>query len=57
MRKTKEIKRKREVAGLEYKRGNRDEAYKMWKEAKTELDQLKGRNKPAEAAAAPETPA
>lgn len=58
MRKTKEIKRKRANAGLEYKKGNRSEAYKMWAEAKKELDDLRGRSKPAAAAeAAPETPA
>lgn len=55
MRKTKEIKRKKELAGIEYKRGNRKEAYKIWQEAKAELDTLKGRNKPAAAPA--ETPA
>lgn len=46
MRKSKEIKGKRVLAGLEYKRGNRNEAYKMWAEAKTEMDELRGRNKP-----------
>lgn len=47
MRKTKEIKGKRMLAGVEYKRGNRKEAYEMWAEAKKELDDLRGRNKPA----------
>jgi hypothetical protein len=47
MRKSKEIKRKRELAGIEYKKGNRPEGYKMWAEAKKELDELRGRNKPA----------
>ena len=47
MRKSKEIKRKRVNAGLEYKRGNHAEAYKMWQEAKKELDELRGRGKPA----------
>jgi hypothetical protein len=46
MRKSKEIKGKRVLAGLEYKRGNRKEAYKMWAEANTEMDELRGRNKP-----------
>lgn len=52
MRKTKEIKRKRREASLEYRRGNRTEAYKMWKDAKKELDELRGRNKPQPAKAA-----
>lgn len=47
MRKTKEIKRKRTTAAAEFKKGNRPEAYKMWAEAKKELDELRGRNKPA----------
>ncbi len=47
MRKSKEIKRTRELAGIEYKKGNRAEGYKMWAEAKKELDELRGRNKPA----------
>lgn len=48
MRKTKDIKRKRTNAGIEFKKGNREEAYKMWREAKKELDALRGRNaKPA----------
>jgi len=47
MRKGKEIKRKRMEAGVEYKRGNRKDAYKMWGDAKKELDELRGRNKPA----------
>lgn len=46
MRKSKDIKRKRKLAGQEYRRGNRNEAYKMWTEAKKELDDLRGRNKP-----------
>ncbi len=47
MRKSKDIKRKRKQAGLEFKKGNTAEAYKMWGEAKKELDELRGRNKPA----------
>jgi len=46
MRKTKEIKRKRLSAGAEYRKGNRKDAYKMWDEAKKEMDELKGRNQP-----------
>ncbi len=57
MRKTKEIKRKKIDAGIEYKKGNRKEAYKMWSEAKKEMDELRGRNKPAEQAPAEEAPA
>lgn len=53
MRKTKDIKRKKTLAGIEYKKGNRSEAYKMWREAKQELDTLRGRNQPEKAAAAP----
>ncbi len=45
MRKSKDVKRKRKLAGIEYKKGNRAEAYKMWSEAKTELDELRGRSK------------
>ncbi len=57
MRKNKEIKRKRMLAGVEYKKGNTKEAYKMWADAKKELDNLRGRGKPAAPAAAPaETP-
>lgn len=52
MRKSKDIKRKRKLASIEYRRGNKTEAYKMWAEAKNELDTLRGRNKPAEAKAA-----
>lgn len=47
MRKSKDIKRKKKEAGIEYKKGNRKDAYKMWAEAKKELDELRGRNKPA----------
>jgi hypothetical protein len=47
MRKNKEIKRKKELAAIEYKKGNKKEAYKMYGEAKKELDTLRGRNKPA----------
>ncbi len=52
MRKTKDIKRKRTNAGIEFRKGNREEAYKMWREAKKEMDALRGRNQPA-----PEKPA
>jgi len=48
MRKTKEIKRKRRQAGIEYNKGARKEAYEMWASAKKEMDELRGRNKPAE---------
>ena len=51
MRKSKEIKRKKELAAIEYKKGNKKEAYKMYGEAKKELDELRGRGKPAAAAA------
>jgi hypothetical protein len=51
MRKNKEIKRKRELAAIEFKKGNTKEAHKMWAEAKKELDTLRGRNKPAAAPA------
>lgn len=54
MRKTKEIKRKRELAAIEFKKGNKTEAYKMWADAKKELDGLRGRKQPA-APAAPAT--
>ena len=47
VRKTKDIKRKKINAGIEYKKGNRKDAYKMWNEAKKEMDELRGRNKPA----------
>ena len=53
MRKSKEIKRKRELAAIEFKKGNTKEAYKMWADAKKELDDLRGRGKPAVAATAP----
>ena len=54
MRKSKEIKRKKELAAIEMKKGNKTEAYKMYTEAKKELDDLRGRNKaPAAAAEAP----
>lgn len=57
MRKTKEIKRKRFLAAIEFKKGNTKEAYKMWADAKKELDALRGRNQPVAPAAAPaETP-
>lgn len=36
MRKSKEIKRKRKMAGLDYKKGKRTEAYKGWYEAAAE---------------------
>lgn len=47
MRKSKDIKRKRKEAGLAYRRGQRKEAYDLWRSAKSELDELRGRNKPA----------
>jgi hypothetical protein len=53
MRKSKEIKRKKELAAIEFKKGNTKEAYKMWADAKKELDQLRGRGTPAAAGAAP----
>lgn len=53
MRKTKDIKRKRKLASIEFKKGNRTEAYKMWREAKSEIDALRGRNQPAKAAEKP----
>ncbi len=57
MRKSKEIKGKRVLAGLEYKRGNSTEAYKMWAEAKKEMDELRGRNKPDPKPSEPSTDA
>ncbi|GJQ26371.1 MAG: hypothetical protein HBSAPP02_14030 [Phycisphaerae bacterium] len=51
MRKSKDIKRKRKLAAIEFRKGNKTEAYKMYAEAKKELDELRGRNKPAPAAA------
>jgi len=56
MRKTKDIKRKKELAGQAFKRGERTEAYKMWTEAKKELDELKAKKMKKKAPAA-ETPA
>jgi hypothetical protein len=50
MRKSKEIKRKKELAAIEMKKGNKTEAFKMYTEAKKELDTLRGRNKVAAAA-------
>lgn len=50
MRKTKDIKRKRKLAAIEYRKGNKTEAYKMYAEAKKELDELRGRNKAPAAA-------
>jgi hypothetical protein len=55
MRKTKEIKRKKELAAIEMKKGKKAEAYKMYAEAKKELDALRGRNQPAAAAPAEKT--
>lgn len=54
MRKTKDIKRKRKEAGLAYRRGQRKEAYDLWREATKELADLRGRNKPAAEANASE---
>lgn len=51
MRKTKEIKRKKELAAIEFKKGNRADAYKMWREAKVELDKLRGRDEAAKSKA------
>lgn len=51
MRKSKDIKRKRKLAAIEFRKGNKTEAYKMYAEAKKELDELRGRNKPVPAAA------
>lgn len=52
MRKTKEIKRKKELAAIEFRKGNKKEAYKMWADAKKEIDKLRGRNQPVAALAA-----
>ncbi len=49
MRKSKDIKRKRIQAGIEYRRGNRSDAYKMWAEAKKEHDALRASAKAAPA--------
>lgn len=57
MRKSKDVKRKRREAAKEFRKGNRPEAYKMWREAKKELDTLRGRNQPAAAAAPAPAPA
>ena len=51
MRKSKEIKRKRINAAAEFKKGNRKEAYKMWSDAKKEMDTLRGRGQTAPPAA------
>jgi len=56
MRKSKDIKRKREQAGQAFKRGERTEAYKMWTEAKKELMELQAKRK-KQPEAASETPA
>lgn len=50
MRKSKDIKRKRREAGLAYRRGQRKEAYDLWREATNDLRTLRGRNEPAAAA-------
>jgi len=55
MRKSKEIKRKRREAAIEYRKGNSAEAYKMWTQAKKEMQQLRAPAKPA--AAPPPAPA
>ena len=52
MRKTKDIKRKKKLASIEFRKGNRTEAYKMYREAKQELDALRGRNQPEKPKAA-----
>lgn len=57
MRKTKDIKRKKELAGIEYKKGNRKEAYEMWASAKKEMDELRRPAKPAEETKPAEAPA
>jgi hypothetical protein len=57
MRKTKEIKRKRREAATQYRKGNKTDAYKLWGEAKKELQDLRHPAKPAEAAAEPATTA
>ncbi|MCB9855855.1 MAG: hypothetical protein H6818_09235 [Phycisphaerales bacterium] len=57
MRKSKDIKRKRKEAGLAYRRGQRKEAYDMWRSAAQELAELRGKNKPAAAAAGEEAAA
>jgi hypothetical protein len=50
MRKTKDIKRKRKLAAIEFKKGNKVEAYKMYAEAKKELVDLRTPKKKAKAA-------
>jgi hypothetical protein len=57
MRKSKDIKRKRRQAGVEYKKGDRSEAYKSWAAAKKELDELRGRGKLAQPKAEGQPPA
>lgn len=53
MRKNKEIKRKRELAGIDYKKGNRKDAYTKWAEAAKEMRELRApKKKPAEGGAA-----
>jgi len=56
MRKSKDIKRKREQAGQAFKRGERTEAYKMWAEAKKELTELQAKRR-KQPEAKTETPA
>lgn len=58
MRKSKDIKRKRRQAGMEYRKGNRKEAYGLWTGAKKELEELRQQKKakgekPAETPAPP----
>jgi hypothetical protein len=49
MRKSKEIKRKRREAAIEYRKGNTADAYQKWREAKKEMQGLRAPAKPAEA--------
>lgn len=51
MRKSKDIKRKRKLAAIEFKKGNKAEAYKMYAEAKKELVDLRKPKKAGEPAA------
>lgn len=59
-RPSKTVRRQKVDAGIEYKKGNRKEAYEMWAKAakiRRELQVKKKKHQPAEVPAEPEPPA
>ena len=57
MRKTKELKRTRKQAGIQFRKGNKTEAYKLWGEAAKGYKERQDKRKAKKAGGAAAAPA